>query len=66
MTARGDGQVPELQAITLMQLRQVERKLGRRTNGVNQYLASLINKAEQNRSFNRRKDVAKIPPGSPI
>jgi hypothetical protein len=66
MIAWGDEQIPEVQAVALVQLRKVEKKLSRSKNEVDQYLAGLIEKAEQDREFNRRKDVAKIPPGSPI
>lgn len=64
--AWGEEQVPEVQGIALVHLRQIENNLGQNNNGVDQYLAGLIKKAEADRAFSRRKNVAKIPPGSPI
>ena len=60
MTAFGGGQAPEVESLVRGVLRDIERRLR------DDYLKQMIRAAREDMSFERRDNVSKMPPGSPI
>jgi len=57
---------PEVTAIAWQALKELVRPLGKSKAPTKQYLGHLIEQTLQDGKFERRKTVAKLPPGSPI
>ncbi|MFT7242738.1 MAG: hypothetical protein ACI82A_000078 [Candidatus Azotimanducaceae bacterium] len=62
----GEQQVPEVRAAAGAALGDLVEDLEDSRSDFDQYMARLIDRADEAGAFERRTTVAKIPPGSPI
>jgi hypothetical protein len=66
LTGYGDDQVPEVAADAQGALVNLGEQLRRGKTVHRAYLERMIDRAAEKGVFQRRDDVARIPPGSPI